>query len=167
MKGIKQSELERFVYLSSNCSYDNSGEGECGLGLKKDEYRKLGRRILKSLADILGLQKGEYDIRWNPGGIACSGDHTLHTDWFYLGLSDNLGVGWFFYRTCKGRKDYTGGCNCIVQWQHFLTYGLEYLANAIKRDCQRPQPEMAHFNGTSHFSTDLKGEPVKHSLFAS
>ena len=82
----------------------------------KAEYKKLGRRILKEIVKELGLQKGEYEIRWNPGGIACSGDHTLHTDKIYVALHDNIGSGWFYWRTCKGRKDYTGGTNQIVYW---------------------------------------------------
>jgi hypothetical protein len=85
----------------------------------KAEYKKLGRRILKEIAKQMGLQKGEFDIRWNPGGIACSGDHTLHTDKVYVALHDNIGSGWFYWRKCHGRKDYGTVMDCpnqIVYW---------------------------------------------------
>lgn len=124
---VTKANLTRFVALSSK-SYDD---------VAKKEYQALGRKLLKALAEIMGLQKGEFDIRWNPGGIACAGDHTLHTDWFYLALHDNLGMGWFYYRTCKSRKDYTGGHNQIVSWSEFTSKGLEGLAEAIKQRCPR------------------------------
>ena len=122
MKPITEPQLRRFVTLTRKACYNE---------VNKEEYKKLGRRILKELAETMGLQKGEYDIRWNPGGIACSGDHTLHTDWFYLDLSDNLGSGWFYYRTCKSRKDYTGGTNRIVYWDFLINHGLQELADKI------------------------------------
>ena len=123
---IERSDLVHFVNLTSGASYNYD---------KKVEYQKLGKRILKAIAELLKLKKGEFDIRWNPGGIACSGDHTLHTDNFYLALHDNINAGWFYYRTCKGRKDYTGGPNKIVSWTSFTAYGLEGLVKKIKFDC--------------------------------
>jgi len=99
----------------------------------KDQYKKLGRRILKEIAKLMGLKKGEFDIRWNPGGIACSGDHTLHTDKIYVALHDNCGTGWFYWRTCEGRKDYTGGSNQIVQWDEFVSIrGWDNLIKSLK-----------------------------------
>lgn len=99
----------------------------------KKEYKSLGRRILKEIVKELGLQKGEYDIRWNPGGIAISGDHILHTDKIYIMLDDNCGSGWFAWRTCKGRKDYTGGPNQIVHWEQFVDCdGWEKLIRVLK-----------------------------------
>ena len=126
---ITQKQIERFIALTSGSSYNSE---------LKEEYKKLGRKILKSLAEIMGLQKGEFDIHWNPGGIAISGDHILHTDWFYLALDDNINCGWFYYRTCTSRKDYTGGHNRITHWHFLKNYGLEELAKAINRDCPRP-----------------------------
>lgn len=126
MRPITKSQLKRFVTLTKDACYDY---------VNKQEYRRLGRKILKELAETVGLKKEEYDIRFNPGGDACSGDHTLHTDWFYLALHDNLSSGWFYYRTCKGRKDYSGGNNRIVYWQQLENHGLQGLADAINRDC--------------------------------
>lgn len=92
----------------------------------KEEYRRLGRSILRQLAKDMGLQKGEFDIRWNPGGVAVSGDHTLHTDKIYVAFHDNLNLGWFYWRKCHGRKDYGCGMDCpnqIVQWNSLLADG--------------------------------------------
>lgn len=119
---ITQNEIDRFIYLSSNSSYDE--------GLK-DRYRTLGKKILRFIVQELGLKKGEYEIRWNPGGIACSGDHTLHTDKFSLALHDNCGLGFFYWRTVKDRKDYTGGQNQNVHWKE-LSNGLTPLLKQLK-----------------------------------
>ena len=128
---ITRKQLERFVTLTKEAQYDY---------INKEEYRKLGRRILKRVVELMGLNKGEYDIRWNPGGQACSGDHTLHANWFYLALHDNIGSGWFYFRTCKGRKDYTGGHNQIVNWSWLIVHGLEELVVRIAEGC--PEPEL-------------------------
>jgi len=127
---ITQSDLVRFVNLTGDAQNDY---------IDKEEYRKLGRRILKAIVELMGLQKGEFDIRWNAGGQAVSGDHTLHTDWFYLALHDNCSLGWFYFRTCKDRKDYTGGPNRIYNWTTFTAHGLQELVDAINRDCPRRQ----------------------------
>lgn len=123
MKNIKQSDLVRFVNLTRSARYNEE---------LKEEFRKLGKRILTELADRMGLKKGEFEIRWNAGGIACSGDHTLHTDKVYVALHDNIDTGWFYWRTCNGRKDYSGGRNRIVYWTKFTGYGLEPLADILK-----------------------------------
>lgn len=76
-------------------------------GGAKALFRKESMSFLRSLAKRLQLQKGDYSIRFNPGGIAVSGDATLHHNSFYLTISE-AGSYW---RTCKGQKDYTGGEN--------------------------------------------------------
>ena len=73
----------------------------------KERYRVEAMAFLRKLAKKLKLVKGEYEIRYNRGGIAVSGEATLHHDKFYLQFSES-GVMW---RTCKGQKDYTGGTN--------------------------------------------------------
>jgi hypothetical protein len=125
---IKQADLAKFVRLTREACYDYT---------KKVQYRNLGRKILKALAEQLKLQAGDFDIRFNAGGQAVSGDHTLHADHVYVALHDNLGSGWFYYRTCKSRKDYSGGQNRIVYWNQLLATGIEGLAQAIERDCPK------------------------------
>lgn len=121
-KPITKTEISRFAFLSSNASYDFE---------RKKEYQRLGRKILGYIAHQMGLKDGEFEIRWNPGGIAVSGDHTLHTDKVYLALHDNLGSGWFYYRSCNGRRDYSGGRNQIVRWES-IKNGLEPLISALR-----------------------------------
>lgn len=122
---VKASDISRFIVLTREAVYDHTG-------LKKEEYKKLGRKILREIVKMMNLPKGEYEIRWNPGGIACSGDHILHTPWFYLSLDDNIGMGWFYYRSCKGMQDYTGGSNNIVDWREFQKNGLPWLVKKIE-----------------------------------
>lgn len=120
---VNQKHITRFVELTNTAQYDVE---------KKEEYRRLGLRILYHITEQLGLDQTMYEIRWNPGGIAVSGDHVLHTDKIYLALHDNLGTGWFYWRTCNGRKDYTGGPNRTLPWATLLRDGLTPLINQLK-----------------------------------
>lgn len=122
MKPITQQELVRFVELTNLARNDY---------YNKQEYRNLGRKILKYIAKALNLQKGDYEIRFNAGGQACSGDNILHHKNFYLNLSDNLNSGWFYYRICNGLKDYSGGPNIIYHWDVLLGMGIESLINKL------------------------------------
>jgi hypothetical protein len=81
----------------------------------KNEFKLAARQALKKLAVTAGLSAGSYDLRWNAGGIACSGEATLHTNNFYVQVFES-GMGFnVLYRTCRGRQDYTGGPN---HWAH-------------------------------------------------
>jgi hypothetical protein len=129
MKPISTKQLEQFVKLTKDARYNDEN---------KAKFERLGRKILKELSIHLGLFKGEFDIRFNAGGIACSGDHTLHAEHVYIALHDNIGSGWFYFRSCKGRRDYSGGVNRIVYWNDFLHMGLQGLASKIKSEVPRP-----------------------------
>lgn len=89
------------------CAYDQH---------QKKRFHTNARSRLKKLAAELALPAGSYDLRSNQGGIAVSGEITLHHDRAYIqvgqfGLSSGHGI---LIRTCKGRKDYTGGANHFV-----------------------------------------------------
>ena len=107
-------ELCEFCGLVGRCGYNPA---------KKLRYWKLGKKILKVIVKRLGLKKGEYRLSWNPGGVAISGDHTLHTEEFYLALEDFSSsshvvfIG--YYRKCNGLKDYSGGRNIWIPWKTF------------------------------------------------
>lgn len=88
----------------------------------KAAFKKESMSFLRSLAKKLQLNKGDYSIRFNPGGIAVSGDATLHHNNFYLTIS---GTG-SYWRTCNGQKDYTGGQN---RWA--VGFGCEYGTEAL------------------------------------
>jgi len=79
----------------------------------KRQFHSHARRQLRRLADALGLTPGDYDLRNNEGGIAVSGEITLHTAHLYVQVcqpasGNDSGV---LFRSCDGRKDYTGGRN--------------------------------------------------------
>ncbi len=76
----------------------------------KAAFHRVAARQLRVIAKQLGLTKDQYDLRHNQGGIAVSGEITLHTDHVYVQVSQSGSDG-VLYRTCKGRKDYTGGPN--------------------------------------------------------
>jgi hypothetical protein len=102
--------LKEFVELgSSSLSYEPE---------LKARFHHLGKLVAARVATELGLPKGSYDIRSNPAGMAVSGEITLHGERIYIqfsqsSLNSDLDI---LYRSCDGRKDYTGGSN------NFLTY---------------------------------------------
>lgn len=79
----------------------------------KQRFHTAARRRLRRLATALGFLPGSFDLRSNPGGIAVSGEITLHHDDVYVQVSQpatgaDSGI---LIRTCRGRRDYTGGRN--------------------------------------------------------
>ena len=91
--------------LGSDLSY-------CGPSLKQAFHRE-GRKVLRRIAGLMGLQNGQYEVRSNLAGIAVSGEITLHTDQVYVQISQPIlgGKHAILLRSCKGRKDFTGGMN--------------------------------------------------------
>jgi len=76
----------------------------------KRKFARKAKKQLKIVAELLGLSPNQYDLRFNPGGPAVSGEITLHTDWIYIQVSKDCSLG-ILVRTCRHRKDYTGGPN--------------------------------------------------------
>lgn len=106
--------------------------------LNKTEFHKLAKAELRKLVKNLGMTRGTYDIRSNLGGDAVAGEVILHTEKVYLQIITK-GFGEkglrVMYRTCKGRKDYTGGQNNYVSLEEFLTSEFRYkLSNMIFSD---------------------------------
>ena len=98
-------------------------------------FHSHARRQLKQLAAALALVPGGYDLRSNQGGIAVSGEVTLHADHLYVqacqpATGHDSGV---LFRTCKGRKDYVGGRNNFASLD--LLNRPEELARRIKEAC--------------------------------
>ena len=88
----------------TTCAYDDA---------QKRSFHATGRKRLKHLAEALGLEPGCFDLRSNRGGIAVSGEVTLHAEHLYVQICQpatgaDSGI---LIRTCEGRKDYTGGRN--------------------------------------------------------
>ena len=93
----------------------------------KRKFHRIGRKVCQKIADALCLTPGTYDIRSNMGGIAVSGEVTLHAEDIYIQFSNCSISDSFMYRKCGGRKDYCGKGN------HWMTYKDldEYFEQAI------------------------------------
>ena len=89
----------------------------------KTMFKRIGVKAMKELAVALELK--EYNVSFNPGGIAVSGDLLPIGMW-----TENLGVyismnkdfpnapwGQILYRTIKHMKDYTGGSNNWLKFE--------------------------------------------------
>lgn len=82
----------------------------------KSEFLRQGEQLAYIVASKLGLNEDQYDIRVNKGGVAVSGEVTLHTDNIYVQFGQNFNNTGILCRTCNGRKDYTGGRNHTYTW---------------------------------------------------
>jgi hypothetical protein len=107
----------------------------------KHRFHRQAQHQLLKLADALGFAPGEFDLRSNAGGIAVSGEITLHADRLYVQASQpatraDTGI---LFRSCEGRRDYTGGQN------HFASLDLlhepDKLAALIRRHCLPRTPD--------------------------
>lgn len=86
--------------------------------LRKDAFHRAGKDLLRRIANVLGLEKKQYDLSSNLAGIAVSGEITLHSDSLYLQLSQGAlmqGRTQILYRRCNGRKDYVGHANYFIE----------------------------------------------------
>jgi hypothetical protein len=92
----------RKMYGSADFSYCDA---ELKRGLHKDSAA-----YLRMLAEQLELPEGSYEIRLNEGGIAGSGEITLHSDNLYVQISQWAGYEdlRLLIRGCRSRTDFTG-----------------------------------------------------------
>jgi len=89
---------------SKDCAYDD---------VQKQRFHAAARARLRQLADALGFAPGSFNLRSNKAGVAVSGEITLHHEAVYIqvrqsALGGDMGI---LIRTCRGRRDYTGGAN--------------------------------------------------------
>lgn len=82
----------------------------------KQRFHTAARARLRRLATTLGFPSGSFGLRSNVGGIAVSGEITLHHDDVYIQVCQpatgaDSGI---LIRTCQSRRDYTGGRNHFV-----------------------------------------------------
>ncbi len=81
----------------------------------KDLFHSRARKVCQVIADAMALPKDSYEIRSNKGGIAISGEMTLHSETLYLQIQQGSHND-IMFRSCNGRKDYCGGSN---NWASF------------------------------------------------
>ena len=80
---------------------------------QKRRFHAAARARLRRLAAELGFPPAAFDLRSNQGGIAVSGEITLHHARIYVQVcqpSTRADSG-ILIRTCDGQRDYTGGRN--------------------------------------------------------
>jgi hypothetical protein len=104
--------------------------------VRKEQFHRIARRQLKLLANALGLLPAQYDLRNNRGGIAVSGEITLHSDTLYIQVSQPFGGvdSGILIRTCRHRKDYIGGPNNFASLD--LLHTPPELARRIRQVCR-------------------------------
>lgn len=80
----------------------------------KTKLHNDAKKALKALAGAMGLEKNQYSLCSNKGGIAGSGEITLHADDIYIQICEGMQTREplaILYRTCTSRNDYNGGQN--------------------------------------------------------
>jgi len=93
------------MHWHAACAYDAE---------RKRRFHAAARARLRRLAAELGFPPGSFDLRSNPGGIAVSGEVTLHHERVYVQVSQPAFGGaetGVLIRTCWDRRDYVGGRN--------------------------------------------------------
>lgn len=102
--------------------------------LAKAKFHTDGKKFMKELAVNLGIS-GQCDIHSNVAGIAVSGEITLHGDHIYVQLGEGfMGSTSLLYRSCKHRKDYTGGQNNTIRMSQLAED--ERTVEAFLRKCR-------------------------------
>jgi hypothetical protein len=105
-----------------HCAYDSA---------QKRSFHITGMKRLRKLSTTLGFASSSFDIRSNSGGIAVSGEVTLHHEHLYVQLCQpaTRADSGILIRTCNGRKDYVGGRN------HFAALSMLEDIPALARVC--------------------------------
>jgi hypothetical protein len=100
----------------------------------KDTFLKAAHAALSELAEDLGLEKPDYSIRTNRAGTAVAGDVTLHHERIYVTLGEYTAQMLGLARSCKGRRDFSGGQNRPIldhhDWHHVRRVSREILKAA-------------------------------------
>lgn len=106
--------ISQYKRIDGFMEEDPDPKSETPDGLAKQNFRKLGKKALKALAEYLGLK--DYKVDFNPSGPAVSGTLTLMAMFtpekgIYISINrDGLGAS-NLYRSIKNMKDYTGNTN--------------------------------------------------------
>jgi hypothetical protein len=106
-------------------------------------FHSEGRKAMTRLAKALGLERGQFELRSDMAGIACSGEITIHAAHLYIQFDLGcMGPGYeVMFRTCSGTKDYVGGRNHFASVAELIEPAR--LAERIRRDLDLPQPDAA------------------------
>ncbi|ASY46579.1 hypothetical protein CJD35_19065 (plasmid) [Sphingobium xenophagum] len=97
-------------------------------------FHSEGRIAVRRLAEALGLAEGSFDVRSNKGGVAVSGEITLHGEDIWVQLSLGL-MGpdrEILYRRVHGRSDHIGERNHYASIRDLMAP--DRFARKIRRD---------------------------------
>lgn len=119
----------------------------------KNNFHRTYLAVLGRIAQELGLNVGDYEIRSNKGGPAVLGEVTLHADKVYIqvGGSDWVSVidpehAQVLYRSCRGRKDFVGGTNRYIPLS-WLTLAPERAVKAFQETAAASGKEPSYPTG--------------------
>lgn len=109
----------------------------------KAVFHKEGRKAMTRLAKALGLQRGQFEVRSNMAGIACSGEIYVHSADLYIQFDLGcMGPGReVMFRSCNGLTEHVGGRNHFASVSELLAPAR--LADRIRRDLNLFQPDLA------------------------
>jgi hypothetical protein len=118
-KAMTTQKIKRLIHLATKTDINGYSDEAAK---EKEEFLSLCRSYAKMIVKELGLTPEQYEIRTNRAGVAVSGDVHLHTDSLYVAFEQTcLGNDWgYMYRSCKGKKDYTGGYNRWMKWENLI-----------------------------------------------
>lgn len=100
----------------------------------KRDFHRLSKLVLNSIK--IELDHEHSEIRSNMGGIAVSGEITLHTDRLYVQISEGYMGKQIMYRSCEGTKDFTGGTNRFLSLEEFARRTSHYI-EMMKREARK------------------------------
>ena len=112
---ITDKSLKEFI-LTAKCG-EMIGNKEA-----KDRWHRLGRRIIRVLAEHMGLDRSEYDMWTDKGNDLVPGATVLHSQTIYVKLEISKfsrGIG-FVFRKRRGRRDFVGGAAQYMKWESLL-----------------------------------------------
>ncbi len=126
--------MKNFLQLAQLMNNDEAG---CYNQNFKEKFERIGKKAMREVAESLELK--QYDISFNPGGIAVSGDLRLMGMWsegngIYISMNKDFpeaSWGQILYRRIKHMKDFTGGTN---NWCKFADmFGLQIFIGTMLR----------------------------------
>ena len=105
MTVVRTSVAEVRSVLTKDVSYNETA---------KKRFARVAKRYLKSLAESLELE--EFEVYYNPGGIAVFGEAILRGMWdegngIYVEISQFGGQPIYMYRSIRHMRDCSGGPN--------------------------------------------------------
>lgn len=143
--------------LAENTEYNEEG---------KMKFHRAVTKTLKAVAVALGLEDSEYSIRSNKGGIAVSGEITLHADFLYVQVSKSVmrSGATILVRACNGQKDYSGLQNNYARAEDIVDPArfVEFLKKNSGLFAGL-QPEYLAFANKHHLGLNIPPAPVGRS----